>query len=314
MYKPVVLVTGCGSGIGLELAKLLYSDSTVRTVVTARAHRLPTLHELFPNKRDFKIVELDITNDENIYHLVNTVCREWGRLDVVVNNAAVCYRGVVEHMDSEAEQAQLKTNYLGPMTLVRAVLPIMREQRRGQIINVSSASGLMAMPTMGSYSASKHALKGATEALWYEARPFGIHVHLVEIGFVNSRSFQNVRLSKKAKISQLVNGPHSEYYWTMTPFIERLMKLSPTSAERVAARIARVIEKKPSRLRILATYDVFLYDLLQRILPTRFFHRVLYAILPGSVKWGKDAAKNRMKRRPPPEPTDFAGPGSQYYL
>ena len=83
------------------------------------------------------------------------------------------------------------------MALVRAALPIMREQRAGKVINVSSVSGMLAMPTMGSYSASKHALEGATEALWYEARPFGITVNLAQLGFVNSDAFKRVVLSKK---------------------------------------------------------------------------------------------------------------------
>ncbi len=216
---------------------------------------------------------------------------------MIVNNAAVCYRAVIEHMDAEAEMLQLQTNYLGPLSLVRAVLPIMREQRTGQIINVSSVSGMLAMPTMASYSASKHALGGATEALWYEAQPFGIKVNLVDLGFVKSQSFQNVVLTKKAKMSCAIEGPLSEYYSSMSPFIERLMNLSPTTAEDVAERILRVIRTRPSKLHVSGTADVALFAVMKRLIPSRVFNRILYWVLPGSLKWGGKWRQNSRERR-----------------
>lgn len=291
---PVVLVTGCGTGLGLELAKRLYDNDSYRTIATAREHHLPSLRARFKETNRFQIHVLDVNSDENIYRLVQNVCSEWGRIDVIINNAAVCFRGVIEHMDSEAEFLQLKTNYLGPMSLIRAVLPIMREQGSGHIINVSSASGILAMPTMGSYSASKHALEGATEALWYEAKPFGIKVNLIDLGFINSEAHLQVKLSNKAEVSLSLNGPHSEYYRSMTPFIERLMALSPSSPAQVSKRILRIVEKGPTHLKVFATPDVFLFDLMRRLIPSRFFYGLLFMVLPGSVKWG-----GRWKRKPP---------------
>lgn len=284
--KPVVLITGCASGLGLALSKILKYSSDYNVVATCRSHRLEPLKGQLAETKHFKIKELDITDDKNIYQLVHDICAEWGRIDVVINNAAVCYRGVVEHMDAQSELIQLKTNYLGPMSLIRAVLPIMREQRSGQIINVSSVSGMVAMPTMASYSASKHALEGATEALWYETRPFGICVNLVELGFIKSDSFNNVVLSNKAEMSQIVNGPHSEYYASMTPFIEKLMSLSITSAQDVALKISKIIKSKPTNLRIMATPDVWLFSILKRILPSGLQNRFFYWMLPGSIRWG----------------------------
>ena len=193
--KPVIIVTGCSSGIGLELAKKLYPIKSHRTVITVRKASLAEISARFPDTDTFLVRELDVTDDVMIYSLIQEISCAWGRIDTLVNNAAVCFRAVVEHMDVESELLQLKTNYLGPMALTRAVLPIMREQRCGQILNVSSVSGMLAMPTMGSYSASKHALEAASEALWYEARPFGIRVNLVQLGFVNSSSFKRVLLS-----------------------------------------------------------------------------------------------------------------------
>ena len=297
--RPVVIVTGCGSGIGFELALALYEIDDYFVVATCRSHHIPRLKSIFTKEENFQIKELDILNEENIYTLVHDICAHCGRVDVVVNNAAVCFRGVVEHMDSEAELLQLKTNYLGPMSLIRAVLPIMREQRSGQIINISSVSGILAMPTMGSYSASKHALQGATEALWYETQPFGINVNLVELGFVNSESFKNVLLSNKARLSTIINGPHSEYYSSMTPFIERLMKLSFTPPAKIAQKILRTIQERPESLRIFATPDVWLFDLMRRLTPSWILNRILYWMLPGSIKWG-----GRWKKKEPVKNSD----------
>ena len=286
LHKPVIVITGCGSGLGYELARALSNREDYRVLITARAHKVEKLRQSFTENDRFKIRELDILNDQNIYNVIHDICNEWGRVDVVVNNAAVCYRGVIEHMDSEAELLQLRTNYLGPMSLVRAVLPIMREQRSGQIINISSVSGILAMPTMGSYSASKHALEGASEALWYEERPFGIRVNIVELGFVNSESFHNVVLSNKAKLSTLLKGPHSEYYLSMSPFIEKLMKLSVSPPRKIASKIIDVIEKQPTSLRIAATPDVWLFDFIRRIVPSKILNYLFWFMLPGSLSWG----------------------------
>lgn len=123
----------------------------------------------------------------------------WGGVDVLVNNAGVAYRAVVEHVTEEDRLRQFGVNFLGPMEMVRLCLPSMRKKRAGRIINVSSVSGMMAMPTMGVYCASKFALEGASEALWYEVKPWNIRVTLVQPGFINSDSFQNTRTTPKSR-------------------------------------------------------------------------------------------------------------------
>lgn len=286
LHKPVVIVTGCGSGIGLELVRQLSQRHDIITIATTRARSLPVLKAQFKESNRFLIRELDITNDDDIYSLINEITAKFKRVDVIINNAAVCFRAVIEHMDVESEQLQLKTNYLGPLALIRAALPIMREQRSGSIINISSVSGMLAMPTMGSYSASKHALEGATEALWYEGRPFGINVNLVQLGFVHSDSFKKVVLSKKAEMSVKLNGPHSEYYTSMTPMIEMLMKFSVSSSAKVATKIVKLIDKPTAQLRLPFTPDARLFGLMKKLIPSCIINRFLYLLLPGSLKWG----------------------------
>ena len=142
------------------------------------------------------------------------------------------------------------------------------------------------MPTMGSYSASKHALEGASEALWYEARPFGIRVNLVQLGFINSSSFKRVVLSNKAELSMALGGPHSEYYRSMTPMIEKLMAFSLFSSAKIAGKIIKLIDKPRSRLRLPLTPDAVIFSVLRKVVPSFLFNRVLYFLLPGSMKWG----------------------------
>jgi short-subunit dehydrogenase len=286
-----VLVTGCSSGIGYALARALANSPNHRAFVTARARSLHILQRDFEETEDFKIREMDITHPDQVRHVIEDMMQTFGRIDAVINNAGICYRGVVEHMDEHSELDQLKTNYLGPIDLIRRVLPLMREQKDGCIINVSSVSGSMPMPTMASYSASKHALEAATEALWYEALPYGIRVHLVQPGFVRSESYSNVKFSNKAKISEMLQGPHSEYYYGMTPFVEKMMKLAFTDPDKIAARIVSVIDNDLSPLRIPVTGDAMFLLWLRKLMPLALFNRMMYWFLPGSKSWGRRPAK-----------------------
>jgi NAD(P)-dependent dehydrogenase (short-subunit alcohol dehydrogenase family) len=285
--KKVVVITGCNSGLGKAIAERLIRSDQYRVVVTARSRSFARLCEIFPANENTLLLPLDVTEESEISSVVNKICREWGRIDVLINNAGVCYRSVVEHMDSSAEDLQMRTNFFGPVNLMKAVLPIMREQRHGHIINISSVSGMVSMPTMASYSASKHALEGVSEALWYECRPYGINVSIVQPGFINSPAFKNVLLSRKAKLSYELHGPHSEYYDSMTPFIEKLMGYSFTTSDSVAKQIHKLIERKDPPLRIKVTLDAIVFGILRRLIPGSIFHKVMFYFLPQSKQWGK---------------------------
>jgi NAD(P)-dependent dehydrogenase (short-subunit alcohol dehydrogenase family) len=293
---PVVLITGCSSGIGLSLARLLYERGGYRAVVTARAKSYEELTRQFPEKANFWVRELDVTKYEQIDILIHEIAVEWGGVDILVNNAGICYRSVMEHMDEDAEMQQLKTNYLGPLSLIRMVLPTMREKGYGHIINVSSVSGMMAMPTMGSYSASKHALDGASEALWYEMKPFGINISVIQPGFVHSNSFKNVYLSRKAKFSGELEGPYADYYTHISPFIEKLMAWSRSTPEKIAKKIYALMESRRPPLWKPATPDAILFGWLRKLLPKRVFHKIMFLMLPGSKRWGGQFLKTKHKR------------------
>ena len=139
---------------------------------------------------------------------------------------------------------------------------------------------------MASYSASKHALEGATESLWYELRPFGISVSLVQPGFIKSNSFEKVHYSKKAKLSQALEGPYSDYYSNMESFITKLMHKSRVSPEQIALKILNLMMTENPPLWMPVTHDAQIFFWIRKILPRRVFHRVMYLFLPNVRHWG----------------------------
>ncbi|MBW2712693.1 MAG: SDR family NAD(P)-dependent oxidoreductase [Deltaproteobacteria bacterium] len=286
----MVLVTGASSGIGLALAKALSQRPDTRAVISTRAASLPKLADagIAENER-LLIRPLDVTQEDQRSELVREIQSLWGGVDVLINNAGIAYRSVVEHMSPQEAVHQLSTNFLGPMELTRLVLPGMRQKRAGRIINISSVSGMMAMPTMGTYTASKFALEGASESLWYEVKPWNIYVTLVQPGFIRSASFRNVYLSIRAQ--EAVENDCAAYnhvYQRMGPFIERLMLRSRTTPEQIARLTLATLDQARPPLRIPATLDAKFFFLLRRLLPRKTYHALLYHSLPGIKEWGPE--------------------------
>lgn len=292
-FQPVILVTGCGSGIGRALAKVLYEKTRYRVVITAREHSLPQLRNDFPENGRFLIRSLDVTSEFGRETLFDELKEKWGGVHVLVNNAGISYRAVVEHMSEVDEIRQMSTNYFGPMGLIRLVLPGMREKGRGKIICVSSVSGMLAMPTMASYSASKYALEGACEALWYECRPLGIDITLVQPGFINSNSFHNVLYSEKSHPDFVKDGPYHDYYENMGPFVAKMMKRSFSTPEKIAKEILQVIQTEAPPLWWPATLDALVFYYIRRLFPRRLLLPFLFACLPGARKWAKAYSQKR---------------------
>jgi short-subunit dehydrogenase len=293
-FQPVIMVTGCGSGIGFAVAEMLYKDPRYRVVITARSKSIPRLKEVFKESDRFWVRELDVTDDENRKKLLRDIAEHWEGVNILVNNAGISYRAVVEHMTDETEHHQMETNYFGPIALTRLVLPYMRFLGRGKIINISSDSGMLAMPTMASYSASKYALEGASEALWYEMKPLGINVSLIQPGFVHSNSFMNVYYTEASKPIPGASSAYADYYENMVPFIERLMRISLTTPENIAKTVLRTIRTENPPLWIPATLDASLFYYIRRLVPRRFLLPLLFLALPKARLWGRNYSNRRM--------------------
>ena len=178
--SPVWLITGCSTGFGRELAKLVL-DRGWRAVVTARS--LDSVADLVAEAGGRAIaVALDITDQAQIDAAVDAAIERFGGIDVLVNNAGYGYLASVEEGEDVEIRAQFEVNVFGLFALTRRVLPVMRTQRYGHIINITSVAGLIGFPGSGYYAASKHAVEGWSDALLAEVEPLGIHVTCVEPG------------------------------------------------------------------------------------------------------------------------------------
>lgn len=292
-FKPVILVTGCSSGIGYATAKLLYHCHEYRVIATTRENKLANLRSELPETDRFVIRALDVTKDNERANIIATAEKLWGGVDVLINNAGISYRAVIEHMTDADEERQMATNYFGPMGLIRHCLPHMRKTGRGKIINISSVAGMLAMPTMSAYSASKFALEGASESLWYEMRPFGVRICLVQPGFIHSPSFQNVYHTPLSDPARNWEGPYCDFYKNMTPFVAKMMNMSLTTPEKVAQQILKAIKAENPPLWIPATLDATVFYYIRRLLPRRVVLPFLYWCLPGARKWAQGYSNRR---------------------
>jgi NAD(P)-dependent dehydrogenase (short-subunit alcohol dehydrogenase family) len=172
--KRVVLIAGASSGIGKVCSEYLAGKGMT---VYGASRSLQA-----GNGTAFTALRMDVTDDDSVHQCVQKIQQEQGRLDVVINCAGYGVAGAVEDTSPEEAMAQFDTNFFGAHRVCRAVLPIMRQQRSGIIINISSIAGLLAVPFQAFYSASKFAMEGMTEALRMEVHPFGIRVVLIEPG------------------------------------------------------------------------------------------------------------------------------------
>ena len=176
--KKVWFITGCSTGFGRELAKLVL-DRGYRAVVTARDPA--KVEDIAKGRGDRALVlELDVTDPVEVDAAVKSAGKHFGRIDVLVNNAGIGYFGAVEESEEEEVRRMFEINFFGLARMTRAVLPIMRKQRSGHIVNISSIGGLKSFPTLAYYNSTKYAVEGFSEALALEVAPLGIKVTIVE--------------------------------------------------------------------------------------------------------------------------------------
>jgi NAD(P)-dependent dehydrogenase (short-subunit alcohol dehydrogenase family) len=154
-----------------------------------------------------EIVQLDVTDDASVQRATAEVLSKVEQIDVLVNNAGFGFHGPVEEANPDEARLMFETNFFGPLRLIQAVLPGMRERRSGTIVNVSSLSGVLAEPYNGIYAASKHALEAMSESLYYESHPFNVRVLIIEPGGHDTRGYWRSR--EERRFSE--NSPHFEY-------------------------------------------------------------------------------------------------------
>jgi len=180
MDKKVWLITGAGRGMGVDIVKAALSAGN-KVVATGR--NINNVATAIGKAENLLVAKLDVTSEADAEAAVNAAVEKFGRIDVLVNNAANFYAGFFEELTIEQIERQLQTSLFGPMIVTRAVLPVMRKQKSGHIISISSTAGLTSFDFCSAYSASKFGLEGWMQALQAEVMPFGINTTIVNPGF-----------------------------------------------------------------------------------------------------------------------------------
>ena len=275
--EQVAVVTGASSGIGLltsiELAKAKFHVIASMRDITRRS-RLDEAAKSAGVTDRIDIWALNVTNFEAMPEFVSQIIRDYKRIDVLINNAGFAVAGFIEDLALEEIRSQLETNFFGHVAMTKAVLPFMRQQRSGHIIMLSSIGGLTASPTLSSYSASKFALEGWTEALRLELNALGIKVVLVEPGsFQTDIWTRNAEIAKKARDG---SSPNRERGERMRDRVQNLHKKDPIVVARAIAGIAQDANPK---LRYLVGNDARIQLWMKRVLPWKWHEKVIARVL-----------------------------------
>lgn len=272
MQQKSILITGCSSGIGLEAAKTLANRGHQ---VIASCRKEQDVNRLLASGIDTVLMDLD--NEHSITKAVAEILRKTeGRLDILINNAGYGQAGALEDVPREALRQQFETNVFGLMDLTRQIIPIMREQGHGRIINVSSVLGLIALPFRGAYNASKYAVEGLTDTLRLELQSSGIKVICIEPGPITSRFRDNSIDTSLKKINMEKSVFHAQYQKMLTGFrAQKDQSFFTKGPEAVIKQFIHAVEAQKPKLKYPVTFPAHFFPFLKRILSTKMLDRVL---------------------------------------
>ena len=251
--NQVALITGCSSGIGYETALMLarkgfHTFATMRD--TKKSDSLAKTSE--KEKLALKILELDVNDYTSIENAINRVKSEARRIDVLINNAGYGLVGFFEDLTLDEIRNQFETNFFGTLNITKKVIPTMRLQKSGTIVNISSGAGQVGFPGISAYVSTKFAVEGFSESLTYELSPFGIKVIIIEPGVIKSNFFSNCIISEQSTKNE---SPYSRSLDKIQKNIG-LMQEHATSPTDVAKMILQVLSSDEPKQRYIVGNDV----------------------------------------------------------
>lgn len=272
--KKSILITGCSSGIGLCVAQGLQQRGYQVFASTRHKDDVTRLRAMGLNA-----LQLDLSDSLSIQNAVKQVLQQTeGQLYALFNNGAYGQPGAVEDLTRNALREQFETNLFGWLELTNLIIPVMREQGYGRIIQNSSVLGLVAMPFRGAYNASKYALEGLTDTLRMEVEHTSenIYVSLIEPGPISSQFRKNALLAFRRHIT-MQGSVYQELYQRL---LDRLEMDGPSTRftlppEAVLKRVIEALESPRPRIRYFVTFPTYLFDFLRRILPARWLDKLL---------------------------------------
>jgi NAD(P)-dependent dehydrogenase (short-subunit alcohol dehydrogenase family) len=251
--QRVAVVTGGTSGIGHEISLTLARNGFVIYATVRNPNKSENIKSLAEKENiPLKTLMLDVTDDKSVKNAIQSITDESSRIDVLVNNAGYGLFGAFEDLTFEEIKAQYETNVFGVIRVTQAVLPIMRKQKSGVIVNISSVVGRYGVPGESAYASTKFAIEGLSESMAYELEPFGVKVVLVEPGVIRT-SFFNSRVASKK--SQNPNSPYSHLMQNVDTRFKNMLE-NGSSADVVAKVVLKAVTSENPSLRYLAGKDV----------------------------------------------------------
>ena len=280
--SPVVIITGASSGIGAAVSRRLFCSGFRLVLAARRAERLQSLKtELEPESQmassaavpsRILTVTADITAKDDRERLVSETMRAFGRIDGLVNNAGFGQRGPIELVSVESIRQNFETNLFSLIALTQLVIPIMRRQSKGRIVNVGSVAGRIARPFSSVYDATKHALEAFTDGLRGEMSPFGIRVSLIQPGFILTEFLEVANRVSKPVIEHA--GPYAPYLGAFAGMSEKARRIAGRPDD-IAQLVLRALTDERPRFRYAAPLHAKLFLTMKRFLPEWLFEEVL---------------------------------------
>jgi len=241
--KKVAIITGSSSGIGFETSLILARNGFHTYAAVRNLDKSQPLIDIA--KKDglsIQAIELDVSNDKSVKDAINRVLSENKRIDVVVNNAGYALVGSFEDLSMDEIKSQFETNFFGVIRVIQGVLPTMRNQRNGRIVNVSSMGGRRAIPLDSAYHGTKFALEGVSESLQYEVEQFGIKIIIIEPGAIKSNFFNNLKMASKA---QRPDSPYTQMMQKLNAGFSFILENAAHPVEVAKVILAAVTSEDP---------------------------------------------------------------------
>jgi short-subunit dehydrogenase len=268
-----VLITGCSTGIGRATAKYLAERELT---VYATARKIESVQDL--EEHGCRTLQLDVTDEDSMQKAVAAVEEQEGAVGALVNNAGYSLSGAIESVSMDEVRRQFETNVLGLIRMCQLVLPGMRRQRHGRIVNVSSMGGKLTFPGGGIYHATKHAVEGLSDVLRWEVRGFGIDVSIIEPGLIKTE-FGNAAVGALGRATEGDGGPYAEFNnavaETTAGAYEGSMSRMASGPESVARAIHKAVTRRRPRPRYVITMGARVMLATRAVLPDRGWDAVM---------------------------------------
>jgi NAD(P)-dependent dehydrogenase (short-subunit alcohol dehydrogenase family) len=249
--KKVWLITGGSKGLGLALTRALLKKG--HQVITTSRNKETLIQQVGDESKSFLPVSLSLTDEENIQRVLSLALEKFGRIDVLVNNAGYMLAGAVEDSTDNEVRKCFDINVFGTLNMIRSVVPIMRQQNNGYILNTSSLAGLYAGSFEATYAATKFAINGISKALAEEVKPFNIHVVNIAPGFLRTEFL------KKGSyvLPNTISKPYLEAITERLDFVNEMNGNQPGDPEKVATLYMKVVEMEQPPLELMVGSDAY---------------------------------------------------------